>query len=186
MACALLPGMTLFFRRFTGALMLDASAFEEIEAHGNASMQSIATLLIACLAGGTAVVGLEMTGPAGFITGAIVVLGAWLVWVSVIATLGTMVFAEPQTKSNLSELLRTLGFAAAPGVLLVFASMRAVAPFVVTLVSVWMIAAAVLGLRQALDYRSTARAIAVCVIGWIVALAIVAAVLAVFTVELSS
>jgi hypothetical protein len=61
-----------------------------------------------------------------------------------------------------------------------------VAPFIMALVSVWMIAAAVLGVRQALDYRSTARAVAVCVIGWILSIALLAAVLAMFTVELTS
>ena len=34
-----------------------------------------------------------------------------------------------------------------------------------------MIAAAVVGLRQALDYRSTARALAVCVIGMLISIA---------------
>ena len=175
--------MTLFFRRFTGALMLDAGAFEDIEAHHDAAMQSVAVVTLACAAGGFAVAGLGAAGLTGFLTGIVLVLGAWLVWVTVIAALGTIVFAEPETKSNLTELLRTLGFAAAPAVFLVFASMRAAAPFVISLVSLWMIAAAVMGLRQALDYRSTPRAIAVCVLGWVVALGVIAAVAATFSVE---
>ena len=44
-----------------------------------------------------------------------------------------------------------------------------------------MIASAVVGLRQALDYRSTGRAIAVCVAGCVVSLGVVAAVAALFT-----
>ena len=40
--------------------------------------------------------------------------------------------------------------------------------FVIT--AIWMLAAMVVAVRQALDYRSTGRAIAVCVIGWILAI----------------
>jgi predicted MFS family arabinose efflux permease len=36
---------------------------------------------------------------------------------------------------------------------------------------VWMLAAMVVAVRQALDYRSTGRAIAVCVLGWALAIA---------------
>ncbi len=79
--------------------------------------------------------------------------------------LGTNALAEPQTKSDLPELLRVLGFATAPGVFLALAGMPAAAPVVLVVVAPWMIAAAVVAVRQALDYRSTARAIAVCVAG---------------------
>jgi predicted MFS family arabinose efflux permease len=37
--------------------------------------------------------------------------------------------------------------------------------------AVWMLFAMIVAVRQALDYTSTARAIAVCVIGWSLALA---------------
>ena len=42
--------------------------------------------------------------------------------------------------------------------------------FVIT--AVWMLAAMIVGVRQALDFRSTARAIAVCALGWLLAIAI--------------
>ena len=35
---------------------------------------------------------------------------------------------------------------------------------------VWTVAAMVVAVRQALDYTSTARAVAVCVLGWIISL----------------
>ena len=83
-----------------------------------------------------------------------------------IVTLGTIALAEPQTSSDLPELLRVLGFSAAPGVFIALAAMPAAAPVVLVVVVAWMIAAAVVAVRQALDYRSTPRAVAVCVIGW--------------------
>ncbi len=47
---------------------------------------------------------------------------------------------------------------------------RATMPvFVIT--SIWMLLAMIVAVRQALDYRSTPRAVAVCVLGWVLALA---------------
>ena len=39
-------------------------------------------------------------------------------------------------------------------------------------IQVWMLATMVVAVRQALDYRSTARAVGVCVIGWVLSLVI--------------
>lgn len=161
--------------------MLEASAYEEIEAHPTADMQSVVVVLGVAAAGGIAGTGLGVISPAGFITGASVALGGWLVWVSLIATLGTITFAEPQTTSNPRELLRTLGYAAAPGVFLAFAVIRPAAPLVLLLVALWMIAAAVMAVRQALDYRSTARAAAVCTAAWALAFGMTAGVATLLT-----
>jgi hypothetical protein len=169
--------MTLFFTRFIGVLALDAGTFEAIEADRHSAMQSVIVLVAACFGGGIAAHGLGLVGPAGFLVGVVVTLGGWLVWVTLIAALGTTAFAEPETKSDLPELLRTLGYAAAPGVILVFAAMASAAPMVVAGVSLWMIAAAVLAVRQALDYRTTGRAIAVCVVGWLISFGVVVAAL---------
>jgi hypothetical protein len=38
--------------------------------------------------------------------------------------------------------------------------------------AIWMLVATFVGVRQALDYKSTARAVAVCGVGWALAIAI--------------
>lgn len=159
--------MTQFFLRFVGALSLDPAAYEDIESDRRSAMQSVIVVLAVTAAGGFAAMGLGLVGVTGFVTGAIMMLVGWLLWVSLIATIGTTALAEPQTRSNARELLRTLGYAAAPGVFLAFAAIRAAAPVVIAVVSIWLIAAAVVAVRQALDYRSTARAIAVCGLAWL-------------------
>jgi hypothetical protein len=169
------------FRRFIGALVLDAGAFEDIEADRHAGWQSLIVVMAVCAAGGFAAGGLGIAGAAGFASGAVIVLGGWLVWVVVIAALGTITLPEPQTRSDVRELLRVLGFAAAPGVFIALAALPSAAPVVTIVVALWMIASAVVGMRQALDYRSTGRAIAVCVAGGLVSLGVVAAVAALFT-----
>jgi hypothetical protein len=175
----------LFFVRFLGALMLDASAYENVEADRHAAMQSVAVVMAVCVAGGIGAIGFGLVGVAGFVTGVVISLGAWLVWATTIIALGTSAFAEPQTRSDLPELLRVLGFSAAPGVFIALAAMPAVAPIVLIVVAAWMIAAAVVAVRQALDYRSTARAIAVCVAGAALSLGVVSAVGLLFSQKVS-
>jgi hypothetical protein len=177
--------MRVFLMRLLGVLVLDPFAFEDIEADRRSAMQSTIVVAAVCLSGGFAVAGLELAGTAGFMSGVLMALGAWLVWVVMIAALGPYAMAEPQTKSDFPELLRVLGFAAAPGLFIALAAMRAVTPLVVAVVAIWMVAAAVLGLRQALDYRSTARAAAVCVISWLLSFGVMAAVATMFTTPVS-
>lgn len=173
--------MAQFFRRFIGALALDAGAFEDIEADRLAGMSSVLVVLAVCVAGGFGAIGFGAVGLAGVVTGAVVVLGAWLVWVGIIATVGTVTLPEPQTTSNVRELLRVLGYAAAPGVFLAFAAMRPAAPVVIVIVAAWMIAAAVIGVRQALDYQHTGRAVAVCTIAWLLSFGVMAGVALIFS-----
>ena len=45
------------------------------------------------------------------------------------------------------------------------------------LAGIWMLAAMVIAVRQALDYHSTYRALGVCLIGWIVQVLILALIL---------
>ncbi len=71
----------------------------------------------------------------------------------------------------MGELLRTIGFASTPGLLGVLAIMTPLAKPVFAVVAVWMLVAMVVAVRQALDYTSTARAVAVCVVGWVLAIA---------------
>lgn len=177
--------MTLFLRRLIGALVLDPATYEDIEADRNAGLQAMAVVVLACVSGGFAAMGEGLVGLGGFVTGSIVALGAWLVWVSVITTVGTVTLAEAQTRSNVRELLRTLSFATAPAVFLAFAAMRPAAPLVLIVVAAWMTAAAVIGVRQALDYRSTLRAVTVCGLGLLVTFGILFAVSMVFSQRVS-
>jgi hypothetical protein len=97
---------------------------------------------------------------------------AWAAWALVIFEVGVRLMPEPETQSNVGELLRTIGFAATPGILRVFGVLPGVTVPVFAVTAVWMLAAMVVAVRQALDYRSTARALAVCGLGWALAVVI--------------
>ena len=176
--------MTLFLHRFFGALVLDPGAFEEIEHDRHADLQSLIIVSAVCAAAGVGSIGLG-AGATTFAAGTVLALGAWLVWAGVVMTLGTVALPERATTSDLPELLRVLGFAAAPGVFIALAALRPAAPAVLIIVSGWMIAAGVIAVRQALDYRSTARAVLVCVVAWLMALSVVAFVASMFTQKVS-
>ena len=83
--------------------------------------------------------------------------------------------ARAWTRANLGELLRTLAFAASPGSFGSSGNPDLRWPtFLVT--ALWMLVAMVVAVRHALDYRSTARALGVCVVGWALSLAVAAAI----------
>lgn len=172
--------MALFLHRFFGALVLDPEAFEEVERDRHAALQSFLVVTAVCAAAGVGAIGLG-AGAVAFATGTVLALGAWLVWAGIVVTLGTIALPERNTASNLPELLRVLGFAAAPGVFIALAALRPAALPVFLIVSGWMIAAGVVGIRQALDYRSTIRAIAVCVIAWLLSMFVIGMVAGLFT-----
>jgi hypothetical protein len=65
-------------------------------------------------------------------------------------------------------LLRTIGFSSSPGLIRVLGIIPGLAGVVFLGASVWMLVAMVIAVRQALDYKSTLRAIGVCAIGWII------------------
>jgi hypothetical protein len=157
--------MAIFIHRFIGALALDSDAFEDIEHDRHANMQSMLVVIAVCLAGGWAAMMSGRIGVDGWVSGTIMALGAWLVWAGFIASIGTMTFPEPETRSELPELLRVLGFATAPGVFVALAALTPAGPLVIAIVSLWMLCASVIAVRQALDYRYFARAVAVCVLG---------------------
>jgi hypothetical protein len=164
-----------FTRRFMGALVLDPVTFEDVEADQHAGGQAAMVVLLACVAGGFATVGSATRTLPTFVIGAGGALFAWAIWALAITTIGTHILPEAQTNSRPGELMRAMGFAAAPGVFYAFGVIPSAAPFAFAVGSLWMIAATVLAVRQALDYRSLGRAAIVCVSAWLLTFGIIAA-----------
>jgi hypothetical protein len=164
--------------RMMGAAVLDGTMYEGIEADRRAGPQAFAVVVLASLAAGIGASGPEGLRPSTLMIVAAVALAAWLAWAGLILQIGTRFLPGRATVTNLGELLRTIGFAASPGLLLAFGL---IVPriYVFAAVGIWMIAAMIVALRQALDYHSTARAAAAALaaLGVIAALALGMAVL---------
>ena len=82
--------------------------------------------------------------------------------------IGAKLFPEPNTKADHGQLLRTIGFSSAPGLIRVFGFTPELMSITFIGAGIWMLIAMVIAVRQALDYQSTWRAIGVVVIGFLV------------------
>lgn len=165
-------GHNTFLQRLIGAVSLDAAIYEEVEADSGATSQALAVVIMSSIAAG---IGARGFGGASAGTIVIMTVGAvlgWAAWALVTLQVGGRLMPEPQTSVDMGQLLRTIGFATAPGIVRVVGIIPAatVPAFVVT--SVWMLLAMIVAVRQALDYKSTARAVVVCAIGWLLSVAI--------------
>jgi len=164
--------MSTFIERMIGAAKLDVHTYEEVEADATATTQAMAVVVLSSLAQGIA--GLTQGGGGfGFVAGAMGALIGWFIWAFLVYIIGTKIIPEPQTRSNLGELLRTTGFSASPGLLRVLGVIPLLGGLIMVAVSIWMLIAMIIAVRQALDYQSTGRAVGVCLIGWFVFVVIV-------------
>jgi hypothetical protein len=171
--------MGTFFYRLMGAAILDAGAYEGIENDPRATGQAAMTVVLASVAAGVGAAGVYGPSVATLLTVSTLALVTWAAWAVLVLQIGARWLREPDTQADTGQLLRTIGFAASPGLLQVLAAFPRVAPFVFALTWLWMLAAMVVAVRHALDYRSSARAVAVCLLaaGLVVALAAVIGVL---------
>ena len=161
-----------FPQRAIGAAKLDVAVFEEIEADRRATRQALLVVVISSAAAG---IGLSSNlYDAPVLTRIVLALLLWVFWAALTYAIGLYLLPEPETDTTVGELLRTIGFAASPGALRVFGIVPGVGPAVYSIATVWMLVAMIIAIRQALDYKSTARAIVVCLIAWVIAVAMAA------------
>jgi hypothetical protein len=163
-----------FLRRLFGAAMLDPATFEEVEADSSATPQAMAVVVFASLAAAIGARGLS-DGPATlsfFATTGVIALLGWATWALVTFEIGARILPTPDTRVDPGELLRTLGFAAAPLLVQVLAVLPGARVPVFTVTTIWAIAASVVAVKQALDYTSTWRALAVSGLGIVLAVAV--------------
>src|SRR5262245_12162779 len=104
----------------------------------------------------------------GFLKVALAGLVAWWVWAFLTWFVGTKLLPAAETRADMGELLRTIGFSSSPGILRVLSGVPLLGPIVGLVASFWMLAAMVVAVRQALDYKGTGRAVAVCLLGFLV------------------
>jgi len=167
--------MASFTDRMIRAAKLDVNLYEEVEADKTAMKQAMGVVVLSSVAAGIGTIAIGGLG--GILAGTIAALIGWYIWASLTYFIGTKWLPEPQTKADVGELLRTIGFASSPGLIRVLAIIPGLGGLVFSAASIWMLVAMVIAVRQALDYKSTGRAIGVCIIGWAIQVAILALLL---------
>lgn len=153
-----------FLQRSIGAALLDVHVYEEVEADRGANAQAAAVVVLAALAAGIGSVANH--GGIGVVWYTLGALFGWWLWAAIAYWVGTRLLPGPHTRADHGELLRTIGFSSAPGVLRLLGVFAPIAGLVFFVSTLWMLVAMVIAVRQALDYTGTGRAIAVCAIGF--------------------
>jgi hypothetical protein len=161
----MMANMTLV-QRLRGALVLDGNAFEDVE-HDPSSMAQALTIVVAGSLAASVGAGLS-SGVAALLQEALKALMGWVMWAVATYFLGMRMWPEPETKTDLDELMRVIGFAFTPNLLLVLGALPWIGDWVRGVVALWILAGTVVAVRQALDYRSTVHAFRVVVVGWLI------------------
>jgi hypothetical protein len=162
--------MATLVERAIGAAKLDVATYEEVEHDPEALGQAVIVILVVALAAGIGAV--SRAGVSGLVVTAIASLVGWFLWAGVTYLVGTRLLPGPQTEADFGQLLRTLGFSASPGVFQIFAIIPVIGAVIALAASLWQLAAMVIAVRQALDYESTGRAVLVCVVGFLLYVAV--------------
>ena len=165
------------FNRIFRAIKIDVELYEEVERDKSATIQAGLVVVLSSMAAG---VGALQLGASNFLLAPIFSLISWYVWAYIIYFVGVKLLPEKNTKSNHGELLRTIGFSSAPGIIRVFG----ITPDLMTVTFIgsafWMLACMVVGVRSALDYKSLWRAFGVVVVAWLIQATILFAILVLF------
>jgi hypothetical protein len=156
-----------YAERLYKAITLNVEFYESVEADKSLTRQAMMTVALVSVVQGFVVAGIAPIALAQGVLGSII---RWFIWAFFIAFVGTRILPEPETESDTGELLRTLGFAYAPGLLIVFKFLPIIGVFIDPLVVILQLAAMTVAVRQALDFTSTVRAVGVCIVANVVML----------------
>jgi len=158
--------MSLFLNRLFRAAKLDASLYEEVIADTKTMFQAMMAVFIYSAA--SAYGGFGRAGVAGINFGMLTTLIGWYIWAFSTYFVGVKFLPEAETKENRKAVLRAMGFASAPGLIRLLGLIPGVTGATLLIASVWMFVAAVVAIKQAMNYNSIYRAVGVCMIGWII------------------
>ena len=153
-----------YFQRLKKAIFLDVAFYEEVEKDKKFNDQAMMTVGLVSVVQVFLFAGFA---PIALVQGILGSLIRFIIWAFFIAFVGTRILPEPETESNTGELIRTLGFAYAPGLLVVLKIFPIINMFVDPVVVILQLAAMTIAVRQALDFNSTVRAVGVCIVAFI-------------------
>ena len=143
---------TSFVHRLVGAATLHVPTYEEIEHDKDATLQAALVILLVGLSSGF---GTRHFDVSGLVSDVVARYFVWFVWAVITWAIGTKIF---EGTADLGEMLRTLGFCFAPGLLYILGAIPILDYFIRTVIFLWIAVAAVVAVRQALDV-STEKAL---------------------------
>lgn len=166
------PARSTFLARLAGAATFKIAIYEEVEHDRSATAQAAGVVGLVAVAAAAGGLDLAASGPfgGGLIAGTrslmAGVLGAylgWALWSGTCYIVGVQLF---EGTADWGELLRTIGFAQAPGILLALGLLPGPGSLFVLVVYGWMISTVLVAIRQALDFTA-GRALATALAGFV-------------------
>ena len=146
--------------RMRGAALLDVATYEEVEHDNEATGQAAVVVVIVAVC---SAIGAVWRGGPSIIMAPVTAILGWLLWSAITYVIGDRLLGGTATWG---ELLRTIGFAQSAGVLMIFGIVPLLGGLVRIIVGLWLLAAGIVAIRQALDF-STGKAIITAFLGWL-------------------
>jgi len=163
--------------RLRGALLLDPRTYRDVEQDTNANGQAALTVVLAALAAGIgAILGQDLLRNA--LGAAVSSIVEWVIFAFVAYFVGTSLFASARTSVTPGQVLRTIGFAQAPKLILVLGFIPLLGWIAGIVAFFWFLLAAITALREAFEF-DTGRAIGTGIVA-LIAIAIIDIILGVF------
>lgn len=128
--------------------LLNTRTYSEIAHDPNALAEAAIVVATVAISAG---IGNVIHGADGLIAGVILSLLGWVISSAIIFFIGTRITGTPTTTGSVESILRTLGYASAPNVLLFLGFIWIIGPLVVFALSLWTLATTILAIRAALD-----------------------------------
>ncbi len=167
-------GQKSIIDRMIRAARLEPQLYEEVEHDQSATGQAMLVVVLGVIAAG---IGALSGGLDAFFATLVIALVGWAVYAYVAYWVGTTFLKGPETSADWGELLRTLGFASSPRVLLFLGIIPVVGGLIWPVVFIWWVIATVIAVRQALDF-DTGRAIVTAVVSVVPTLLVLSVVAA--------
>ena len=157
--------MKLFFIRAYRAAKLDATVFDEVMENTKLMTQAIIVVFFYGMAVSYGTFG--RAGVTGINSALVITLIGWYIWAFSTYIAGVRLFPEAGTTADRKAFMRAMAFASSPGWLRILGLVPEMGGAVFAVISIWMVVAAVVAVKKALNYSSTQRAAAITVVCWI-------------------
>ena len=151
--------------RMIRAAKLDPTLFDEVARDETTMGEAVTVVLIVSAAAG---LGAALAGPMGLIGGAIFALVGWLIQALLAFFVGTTIIPDPNTRTDLTAVMRVTGYASAPGILAALGFIPLLGWMAAAVASVWQLVAFIVAIRVVMNFDGNGKAIIVVIICWIV------------------
>lgn len=146
-----------------GAAVLNAGVYREVRQDRSATGQALLVVLITAIAAG---IGGLHAGVTGLIVGLVASLIGWAVYAVVVYWIGISFFRARRGSGTWEGLVRTLGFASSPRILLFLGFIPVFGLVVGVMVLIWTLLTTVVAVQAALNL-DTGSAVVTAILGWI-------------------